>query len=395
MIILYIIFICYMPIIALILPRINAVNVSTVWLFFYFLILAFMISSSKKHRFELFNKWFFILVVFYIILFSSVAWSDYSYDYTTLKDLVRSGFLPLCVVIMALNLFEDENNIRLYIKNIMFAAFIIAFISICQMIAGVSSVDKGLRAASTLQNPNVLAIFLVLTLPCMIYGIENRILPKLLGLLLITGVIGGIICTVSRKGVVTMLITFFVYYLLKKQFKKILLFGMAIAALGVILFSITLFSQRFTVEEFRGNLKDKGELANAGWDMFKKKPIIGLGYKGYSENFIKYFPNFKKKKYSSHNIYITELANRGLIGFIPFILIFIYPLYYSVRTLRQTNIEPDKKHLKDMAIICISCLLPFMINGYFAAMFYNFIIIFLLYTQISFILAAKNKPLTK
>ena len=123
--------------------------------------------------------------------------------------------------------------------------------------------------------------------------------------------------------------------------------------------------------------------------MFKTSPIIGLGYKGYYENFAKFYPNPYRKKYDAHNIYITALANFGIIGFIPFIAIFFYPLKRSLGYLRGENYKTINSRSRKMAIICLTTLVPYMVSGWFSGgMLFSHIGMSLFYTNISLFMAS-------
>ena len=129
----------------------------------------------------------------------------------------------------------------------------------------------------------------------------------------------------------------------------------------------------------------------AGLQMYKESPLIGLGYKGYYDNFGKYFPWSSKNKYDAHNIYTTALTNYGLIGFMPFLCIFLYPLSAARKTLKAGNSNISDSTPKDLAIICISSTIPFMISGWFAGgLFYIPALVILFYANISLFLSSIN-----
>lgn len=389
---LFIIFICYLvPIGMAFTPKIFG-DISLIWIVFYLLVLVFIIQYAIKSDIKFFNKWILILIVYSLIVFASVSWTNhYFYDLHTIERLFARFIAPLVIAIIALYLFRQKENVHMYIKYLMIAAFILSLTGICQMFFGGATADEEFRSSATFMNPNGLAIFLVLTIPSIIYGIEKKIMPKSFGWMVIASVIAGIICTVSRKGIITMAIAFLIYYILKKQFKRVALLGVVFAFLVVIVSGYTIIAQRFTQEQLHRQFEGKANMTFTGLKMFKKHPIIGLGYEGYYENFGKYFPHSGIKKYDAHNIFITALANYGVLGFIPFMAIFCHPLILSARTLRRSDIGHNEEHSKDMAVICISSILPFMISGYFAGgLFRDWSIIFILYTQITLVLSAKN-----
>ena len=379
-------------------PDIDLLRVLLFFLMFFF----FGNLAIIKYGIKLFNKWICIIIIFTIIVIASVAWSNYSYNTFTIQLLFFAVFIPLFMAMVALNLFIEKNNVHVYIKHIITSSCILSLVSIYQLLIGNVAHDEEFRAVATLGNPNLLAIFLVLTLPCIIYGIEKQIVRNELRWLVPLFVIGGIVSTVSRKGLITMIFAFFLYYILKKQFKKVILLGATFTILGVLFFGYTAISHRFNKEKFKSDRESKSNMVYAGWKMFLKSPIIGLGYRGYFDNFGKYIVDprtgryDKRRQYDSHNIFITALSNYGLVGFIPFVGIFLYPLIFSARILRHKDPPIISEFQKDMAVICISSIIPFMISGYFAGgLFYNPVVVCLLYTHAIFVFSANIKDNSK
>ena len=288
------------------------------------------------------------------------------------------------MAIIALNMLKERNNVEVYVRNIMIACSVLSIMSMYQVISGSTTFTGGARGAATLGNPNALAIFLVLSIPCIIYGIEKRLFYKKVGWFICVLVIGGIICTVSRKGIATGILAFFIYFYLKRQYKKILILGLMVAILTIIFAGYSTISHRFDREKFDRDIEDKWIMTYVGLKMFRKSPVIGLGYKGYYEN----ARLRDMRKFDSHNIFVTALANYGLTGFIPFMGIFLYPLFVSRRIIRSNVKENSNEHCRDMAIICICSIVPFMINGYFSGgLFYQPVILFVLYSNTTLIIA--------
>jgi O-antigen ligase len=123
--------------------------------------------------------------------------------------------------------------------------------------------------------------------------------------------------------------------------------------------------------------------------MFIKTPIYGLGYEGYKDHYNQYFPFSTQRRYDSHNMFITALANYGIIGFVPFMTIFLVPLIASYKTLRK---KENSDHSLSMAIICLSSVIPFMLNGWFqGGLFYSAVEISLLYSNVSLLIASSDK----
>ena len=184
----------------------------------------------------------------------------------------------------------------------------------------------------------------------------------------------------------------FIFYFLKKRFKKIMVFTICLLPLAIGVAGYQVVSDRFSTEVMEKNITERTAMVLAGLDMFVKHPVLGLGYQGYYENYGRYFPYSFKEKYDAHNIFVTALTDQGMLGFIPFLGIFLYPLYASRGIIRSDDKKMLNPELKDMAIICISSIIPFLLNGFFAGgLFYQQALMFGLYANISMVLCCAQK----
>jgi len=400
--ILYILLVCYMPILDKILPKTDfgpgIPDIGPVRFFSYLLIVVFGFKLAVKKQARLFSKWVGFIVIFSIVVLASVSWSSYSYTFDLIQRIFDTVLIPLVMVIIGLNLFSERDNIDVYIKNIMIAGFVLSLISMYQLfssglmvvgdVASTETFGNEVRSAGTLGNPNALAIFLVLIIPCIIYAVEKQLVSKKIGWMLSASVVGGIICTISRKGAATGILAFCLYYFLKGKYKKIVVWGIVVVILIFFMSGFALFSDRFSQDKLDKDLTGKWVMTYAGLQMFKESPLIGLGWRGYYDNFGKYFPYSHWRKYDAHNIFITALTNYGLIGFIPFLGIFLYPVSVARKALQVNNDRIFDSTSKDLAIVCISSIIPFMLSGWFAGgLFYNQALVVLFYTNISLFLS--------
>jgi len=376
------------------LPKFETLGIHYEWFLFFTLIIAFVpyVLLIKRH-FKLFNAWIFFIAFYGMVAIASVYWSTYSYDMKTMRELFRSVIVPLCISMFALNIFEEKQNVYSYIRHFIIASFLLSLVSIYQILSGVGVMTTDLgaaRAVGTLNNPNALAIFLVLSIPCILYAIEKRMFPKMIGLIIAASVVAGVISTVSRKGIVTMVLAFFLYYLLQKKFKKVLVVGAIFVLISLMVSGYAMITDRFAEKALNKDFISKKNMAYAGWVLFKKSPLIGTGYRGYYENFWKSFPKQHLKKFDAHNMYVTALSDYGLIGFMPFIAIFIYPLLASFKDIRAKPHIGDV-YTRDMGIICIVSILPFMISGYFAGgLIYEYVYFSIIYSNAAIVLSGHN-----
>jgi O-antigen ligase len=359
------------------------------WLLFYFLFLVFLVGKLAKRSLRS-GGLFFLTTLFYsIVVLVSVSWAEnYHYDLHTLMRIFARVLSPLLVLFMALNIFDVSSNALQYVKHIVFASVIISIMNIIQMVTGIGLHPGELRASANFLNPNGAAIFLVLTIPCQLYAIRKKVFSYKLGYIIPFIVIIGIFCTVSRKGIISMGVVYFLFFIFQKEFKKVFV----VVALGVFIslgaLSLDVVHHRFEKHEISEHYQGKRNMAVVGIQMFVDHPLIGLGYRGYYENFGKYVPLATQKKYEAHNIYVTVLSSYGLLGFIPFAGIFILPLFRSLTFFLKHNSPVKNLYFSDMSIICLLTLIPFMLCGMFAGgLFYNYWVLFVFYTNLSLFLS--------
>jgi len=393
---LFILLVCYLPIVEKFLPGTDfgsgIPDLGPVRICSYLLVIALMVDFALGRRIKVFHKWILILISYFIVIFASISWSNYSYDSVTLPYMFDRVITPIIIAVIALHLFQNTATRNLYIKNILIASSVLALISIVQLILGGTMVLGDIRSTATFSNPNSLAVFLVLCIPCIIYASEKRMIPETIGWLIMLLVAGGIVCTVSRKGMASAVLAVFIFYFLKKRFKKIMVFTICLLPLAIGVAGYQVVSDRFSTEVMEKNITERTAMVLAGLDMFVKHPVLGLGYQGYYENYGRYFPYSFKEKYDAHNIFVTALTDQGMLGFIPFLGIFLYPLYASRGIIRSDDKKMLNPELKDMAIICISSIIPFLLNGFFAGgLFYQQALMFGLYANISMVLCCAQK----
>lgn len=97
--------------------------------------------------------------------------------------------------------------------------------------------------------------------------------------------------------------------------------------------------ERLTGEQGQSSAEARIVLGDAGMQMFYAKPIFGWGYTKYDEHdwkFMRRVGNVAPTGYTiergtSHNSYITMLAETGLMGTLTYFLPFIWWLFYSIK----------------------------------------------------------------
>ena len=192
------------------------------------------------------------------------------------------------------------------------------------------------------------------------YVIRNKIVSRKVGICILVIVSVGVLSTVSRKGVVTMIMSYFFYFVLTKQFKITILLIILLSISAMFVMKEKKIAVRFQSEEISKQLTGRSRVIPIGIKLLKGNWLFGRGYKGFYNYGVGIFLN---KKYDPHNNFITALVDYGLLGFFLFINIFIIPLYRSLRNLSKEELPEDPK-LK--GIVAISVIVPFIFNAFFA-----------------------------
>lgn len=247
--------------------------------------------------------------------------------------------------------------------------------------------EPTIRLTGFFAEPYVLAIYLLTSLPLLLYKISTKFSKYNIVLLFLQSVC--LILTFSRAGwlaflAMLILFAFFVYRII--VFKYLFLYWKYILLLFLVqLFLMFTFSSSmdFAVKLISENVIDavtpgtgkfwstklRLEAYSSAINAFQLHPMLGVGffnfhfyggYKFYPEIFgtTDYYYNSS----SANNIILTILAETGLIGF----LFFIYIWAIIIRKFLRTNVlleERDKILLKAFFISLICILIMFLFTS--------------------------------
>lgn len=352
------------------------------------------VKAIGQPGFLYWNSWLRWLIVFGIIVLASPLWAKgHPYTVTLFSDMATNVILPFLVAVVAIAILGNEVPLRRYCLHAVIIMNIMALMAIYQMFMKTSFSESGeLRSAATLGNSNLLAIYLVLLQPIVLYATEVRVIPKWLGYLTLAIFTVGLLTTISRKGIVTGVITFEIFFFLTRRYRQMMLSLALIVIIAIVASGYANITSRFEGAEIEKNIASRSAMVNAGLEMFKASPLFGLGYNGYHDNFYKYFKTKEyKKKYDAHNEYVTALVNFGLIGFLFFVLIFVVPLRKGWQLFRIYRCH-YMGHEVMRVMIGITSIISFMLSQYFAGAVYfqGPYVVCLLFANIGLMLARRE-----
>ncbi|MBO5415394.1 MAG: O-antigen ligase family protein [Clostridia bacterium] len=304
----------------------------------------------------------------------------------------RSAALISCVLILGyflvVNLMRTEKWINRCVGALVSSSVIVAAIGVLQYILGYSIdawLDKDYfsdisgRVVSVFDNPNVLAVYLVLAFPLLLGKISSATTRKgrLLGFISAATVVACLVFTWSRAAWLAVIISVILMGLInhRKTFKVLLVSGFAVPFLPFVLPASVV--KRFTSI---GNLSDsssyyrvytwRGSL-RAAKDYFWGG--AGYGSSAYAEVYPKYAYAGIEAAEHSHNLFVQILFGLGIFGLLIFFaVIFLFA---------QKNFEHFKnsqdKGLKLMASAAFCAVVGALIVGMFDYIWYNFRIFFM------------------
>lgn len=384
---LLLILVCYTPIVGRYLPVTHfgagIPDLDALRIVAYLLVFIFTAEKMAKPQLQL-NSWIVYTVLFgLIVTISPLLSPHYSYTTTVMQELFNTVLLPPMIAFIAFQLLSTPRNYRLFSQHVIVGVLILCVICIVQFLVGSSVINDQQRSMGTFDNPNALAVYLVLCLPFLLTGYEQKVLPRWILMAAHFLLVVAIVTTVSRKGILTLGLSYVVFFWLTRR-KKMLAPALAGAViLAVIAAGYSQVSSRFTGDAIDNQVAGKVAMVKAGLNMFIEDPLVGKGYKGYYHNYTRFFPTTNKEGYDAHNEYITALVNFGIIGFIVFMAIFIAPLR-SCWQQRSIIKRYPRSPAAGLLIGVLIAVVSFMLNQIYAGtIFYQNSVVFMLYINIA------------
>ena len=115
----------------------------------------------------------------------------------------------------------------------------------------------------------------------------------------------------------------------------------------------TYFEELHEGKHYIGGTVIRFEMWRSAWIVFEDSPILGIGRGNYPEVMRQYVEAGKVPAAVSyhghaHNAYVGVLLSRGITGFVIFLGMLFYPLYYFVKT---RHLSPDTAVFGIMQVI--------------------------------------------
>jgi len=189
----------------------------------------------------------------------------------------------------------------------------------------------------------------------------------------------------------------YIFTILKNKGRRKIIFGAIFLVLAVLI-SSSFFETRFntTINEYEKITKGvhgtsigiRYEMWSMSMDMVKDSLLLGHGAGGYQQEKKNYVKPYSQKKWIltnafPHNGYIYELVNRGIIGLLVLLLIFIYPFSLYRKFYNKNKHGPDANYalfgMVHIGVFMIASGLGTMFARSNIASFYVIITVLILY----------------
>ena len=242
--------------------------------------------------------------------------------------------LAKCVVfsIIILNYIRTRTEFMLLVRLLVFLGFCNSVLSVLQRYLNLASGRGQLilnRSCGFQADPNELAAMLIVLLPLSYYLFMHarKRFSRLICFLVVCSLFAGILCTVSRSGLLGLL--FVCGCLFLKNLKRAGTF-LCICALFLFFFSFAINLYRGRDAVFETSLAGRKTLEassryrvdNLRWAsmLFLYHPLFGVGPGGYIDS-VRNELGVSENRHVVHNTLMQILVEHGLAGFLLFMLI--------------------------------------------------------------------------
>lgn len=213
--------------------------------------------------------------------------------------------------------------------SFLIAAAIVLFLAVIDIGLAFSFAERGLRMGGYVIHPNTLSLGAVLGfIALMGLRIHNRKAKKFFIPFLII-CIGVLLSTRSSSGLFTFVIVafFFLFTRINIKYRPFFIFLFSLIVLVFISYKTNLFK----VED-KGTWSDRVIIYQASQKGIEDNLIIGVGpFGGVKRYFTRIMPIEYMIPTHSHNVFISMVMSRGILGFLPFLFLVIMGFYYMYK----------------------------------------------------------------
>lgn len=221
----------------------------------------------------------------------------------------------------------------------------------------VTTIFGRVRYAGVLHDPNEVALFVCLGIPIAIARFQKR---RSLSTLLVLGLsialaAATVIMSKSRGGQLVFLTVLGVYFVSRFRWKGIL------AAVPLAL-PVLLLGGR-TDSSAEGSTEHRLMCAQAGLDMFWRRPVLGVGFGQFTRHYVQ----------TAHNSYVLAPAELGLLGMTLWVLLVWISIKICLASLRRApGVQSDDSRIWGFALL--AALFGMTVGVAFLSFNYHFVL---------------------
>jgi len=316
----------------------------------------------------------FLVGLFISLIVSTVFSSEPKTGFFTIITMLT--FFIICYIFYSF--LKDEQNIYIYFYSIFAAVLILSirmFLDLYQLgfqdYLMRSVLKENIKLYSSVVYTGTVMFFVSITLLTAMFLINNskkKILKYLLSFLFIFNVI--ILILANSRGLIIaalLSISFILLVLKRSLFFKILF--------SIIVVSITLFFSIPVIEDtvnlyLRTGTTHREIFWEAGLDIIKDHPIVGVGPHQFDKYFYTYAPSnifafqeWKAGKHTPHNFFLYYTAENGVLGFLTGVSLFVLFFYIAIRTMKLS--EKNNKQYFILSTAITGMGIGFFIRSFF------------------------------
>lgn len=324
------------------------------------------------------------VLIFVLILLSSLVISAIFSDYmleSLYLSVQQTLFLLLCICYFLL--LDGNRTLNTLVYSLIFVALIVSISVLYQFIElGTNAFYLQekiiIRTSGLYNNPNGVGLLLCCTIPLMLAFFFRR------GLKMTTKCLfGGLIVfffvvlmiTDSRASILAICVSVsvFLYRLNKLYFYRFLKLSFLISLIVLLLFPQMLDYAILLIRADRIIVSTRNYFWEEGFQMFNSSPIFGVGPGLFDKYLYKYLPvmlgTFEEQQMNwaisgtAHNFFIFRLAEVGIIGLIPGVMLIALFLSYSNKLLIYFKSLNFEKYLLTLSIFSIG--IGMTLRGFF------------------------------
>lgn len=354
-----------------------------------------LIFSKKSHFLKkadlriLKNPAILVYATLIIIIGISVFWATNKSE--AIYEFLKRAVFFILFLYLILFVLQNKNSRLSLTKTFVIFSIIISLTGVVQILILLSGSKYSLEfvylVKGNFAQKNIFSEVLFITFAFCVYGISilEKIWKKasVTGALLTLLLIGFLMTRAIWAGFfVSLCITLLLYlfYGSKKMFTnkfKIVISTFAVI-LGLVFFVIIFISvtdKDKTIKKHivnaanvkEGNTFHRLNLWKKSFSLAQKNPLLGVGAGNWRIEILQYDLQIETAEGRTmpdraHNDYLQVLVENGIIGFIPFLLLFALMLYFCIRILKKADDFQDSFFI----LILFFALVGYMVDSFFS-----------------------------